>query len=311
MRELMVPGWKGFDNRRSYWAYLFARLKPGVSVEQARAAMNGVYRPIINDVEAPLQKGMSDQTMARFRARTLVVEPGRRGQSQVHKEAKTPLILLFSITGIVLLIACANIANLLLARGAGRATEMAVRLSLGATPPPAARAAPHRVVRAGGARRDRGSRRGALDAGAHRLAAAGRRRGVAAVRASAARRALRGARCRSRPACSSGCFPRCTARKPDLVSAIKAQAGQPSGARAAARFRSTLVTAQIALSMALLISAGLFVKSLMNVSRVDLGVKVDNVVTFGLSPDLNGYDPRALAGVLRADRRRSWRRCPA
>jgi predicted permease len=88
-----------------------------------------------------------------------------------------------------------------------------------------------------------------------------------------------------------GLFPALHATRPDLVSAIKAQAGQPSGARAAARFRTTLVTAQIALSMALLISAGLFVKSLMNVSRVDLGVKVDNVVTFGLSPDLNGYDP--------------------
>ncbi len=72
MRALMVPGWKGFENRRSYWVYLFARLKPGVTIEQARAAMNGVYRPIINDVEAPLQKGMSDQTMARFRAKALV-----------------------------------------------------------------------------------------------------------------------------------------------------------------------------------------------------------------------------------------------
>ena len=85
MRELMVPGWKGFDNRRSYWAYLFARLKPGVTIEQARAAMNGVYRPIVNDVEAPLQKGMSDQTMARFKAKTLVRRTrDGAGQSSVH-----------------------------------------------------------------------------------------------------------------------------------------------------------------------------------------------------------------------------------
>jgi len=75
------------------------------------------------------------------------------------------------------------------------------------------------------------------------------------------------------------------------VSSLKGQAGQPSGARAAARFRTSLATAQIALSMALLVSAGLFTKSLMNISRVDLGVKVDNVIMFGLSPELNGYTP--------------------
>ncbi len=295
MRELMVPGWKGFDNRRSYWAYLFARLKPGVPVEQARAAMNGVYRPIINDVDAPLQKGMSDQTMARFKAKTLVVEPGRRGQSQVHKEAKTPLILLFSITGIVLLIACANIANLLLARGAGRATEMAVRLSLGAT---------RRQLLA------------QLLTESCVLAVLGGIAGLVVARWTLALIAsllpadgagafqfeiqlpvvLFAAVISIATGLLFGLFPALHATKPDLVSAIKAQAGQPSGARAAARFRSTLVTAQIALSMALLISAGLFVKSLINVSRVDLGLKIDNVITFGLSPDLNGYDPaRSMA----------------
>src|SRR5262249_30845655 len=88
-----------------------------------------------------------------------------------------------------------------------------------------------------------------------------------------------------------GLFPAWHSTKPDLVSAIKAQAGQPSGARAATRFRTSLVTAQIALSMALLMCAGLFVKSLSNVSRVDLGIKVDNVITFAISPGLNGYEP--------------------
>ena len=185
MRAQMVPGWKGFENRRSYWMYVFARLKPGTTIEQARAAMNGVYRPIINDVEAPLQKGMSDQTMARFRARALMIDEGRRGQSQVHEEARTPLILLFAITGIVLLIACANIANLLLARGAGRATEMAVRLSHWRRPPSLAGAAAHRVVRARGAGRAGRSSRCPVDAGLDRLARAAGRLIVASVRAAA------------------------------------------------------------------------------------------------------------------------------
>ena len=57
MREVLLPGWKGLDNRRSYWAYVFGRLKPGVSLEQARAALEVPYRAIITDVEAPLQTG--------------------------------------------------------------------------------------------------------------------------------------------------------------------------------------------------------------------------------------------------------------
>jgi predicted permease len=135
MRALMEPGFtatNGFENRRSYWAYLFARLKPGVSIDQATVAINGPYHAIVNDVEAPLQKGMSEQTMQKFKAKQITTEAGNRGQSSFDNEARTPLIILLSVTVTVLLIACANIANLLLVRGAGRAAEMAVRLSIGA-----------------------------------------------------------------------------------------------------------------------------------------------------------------------------------
>src|SRR5438445_286146 len=131
MRGFSQP-FKGFDNRRSYWAYLFARLKPGVSIEQARVALATPYHAIVNDVEAPLQKGMSPQTLARFNAKPILLDPGARGQSSVSREAKAPLSLLLGVTAFVLIIACANIANLLLARGAARASEMAVRLSIGA-----------------------------------------------------------------------------------------------------------------------------------------------------------------------------------
>jgi predicted permease len=290
MRAQMSPGWKGFDSRRTYWAYLFARLKPGVSIDQARTALNNLYHPIINDVEAPLQKGMSDQTMARFRAKTIGVDPGYRGQSSIHREAKTPLLFLLTVTAIVLLIACANIANLLLARGAGRATEMAIRLSLGA-------GRRHLLVQ--------------LLTESCVLAVLGGLAGLVVARWTMALVAsllppdashmlafeLQGRVILFAAALSIatgfifGLFPAWHSTKPDLVSAIKAQAGQPSGARSAARFRTSLVTAQIALSMALLMCAGLFVKSLTNVTRVDLGVKIDNVVTFGISPDLNGYEP--------------------
>jgi len=290
MRGLMLPGWKGFEDRQTYWAYLFARLKPGVTIEQARASLNGVYRPIITDVEAPLQKGLSDQSMAKFKARVIGIENGARGQSSIHREAKTPLLFLLTVTGIVLLIACANIANLLLARGAGRATEMAVRLSLGAT----RRQLLLQLLTESCVLAVLGGIAGLMVA-----------RGTMGLVASLlppdavntlefelqGRIVLFAGVLSIATGIIFGLFPAWHSTKPDLVSAIKAQAGQPSGARAAARFRTSLVTAQIALSTALLMSAGLFVKSLSNVSRVDLGIKVDNVIVFGVSPGLNGYTP--------------------
>jgi len=288
MRGLMSPGWEGFENRRSYWAYLFARLKPGVSIEQARTAMNALYRPIVNDVEAPLQEGASEQSMKRFREKPIVLEPGQRGQSSTHEEASTPLMLLFGITGIVLLIACANIANLLLARAANRSLEMAVRLALGASRRQLlTQLLTESVLLA------------ILGGAVSLLVARWTLSGIGALLPPQASETLQlelqpsvvwfAAAMSIGTGLLFGMFPALHSTRPDLITTIRANTGQPSGARAAARFRTSLVTAQIALSMALLISAGLFIKSLVNVSRVDLGIKIDNLVVFGISPELNGY----------------------
>ena len=90
LRELMQHGGapKPFENRRSYWIYLFARLRSGTSIDRARAELNGQYHAIVNRIEAPLQEGMSEQTMKRFRAKTLTVEEGPRGQSTVRDEVR-------------------------------------------------------------------------------------------------------------------------------------------------------------------------------------------------------------------------------
>jgi predicted permease len=289
MRGFSQP-FKGFDNRRSYYLYLFGRLKPGVSIEQARVALAAPYHNIINDVEAPLQQGMSPQTMARFKARTLVLEPGPGGQSNVKNEAKTPLLLLLCVTAFVLLIACANIANLLLARSAARAGEMAVRLSIGA--------GRGRLVRQ-------------LLGESCLLALFGGLGGLLVAQwtlnlmmAILPKEATDTVAARVDPPVALfaaglavatgllfGLFPALHSTRPDLVSALKGTSGQPSGARSASRFRTILATTQIALSMALLVAAGLFIKSLVNVSRVELGLKAENVIMFAVSPALNGYTP--------------------
>src|SRR4029079_5642770 len=77
-----------------------------------------------------------------------------------------------------------------------------------------------------------------------------------------------------------GLFPAMHSTRSDLISAIRAGAGQIAGGRSAARFRAGSVSAQISLSMGLLIMSALFLKSLMNVSKVDLGIKVDEIATF-------------------------------
>lgn len=128
-----MRGRDNLDNRRSYWVYLFARLSPGVSINAARTGINVPFVAIINDVELALQQGSSDRTLERFAAKQIDLVAGARGQSELHREAVAPLFLLIGVTGVVLLIACVNIANLLLAKTAERAGEMAVRLSMGAT----------------------------------------------------------------------------------------------------------------------------------------------------------------------------------
>ena len=104
MMRFAWPGFNGFEDRKHYWAYLFARLKTGITLEQAASAINVAYHNIINEVETPLQK-MSEQTLARFKARQIELAWGNRGQSDLHTEARIPLILLLGVTGFVLLIA--------------------------------------------------------------------------------------------------------------------------------------------------------------------------------------------------------------
>jgi predicted permease len=297
MADAVNKGFPQFENRRRYWLYLFARLAPGVSMQRAQAQENVLYHNIVNNVEAPLQKGLSEHTLARFKAKTLTLSDGRRGQSSLHQETKTPLILLLGITLVVLAIACANIANLLLARAASRTLEMAVRLSLGGTRSRLlAQLLTESVLLA------------VLGGIAGLAFADGTLKGIVALLpgdvATTMAFSLSGHAIIFAGLLSMitgvlfGLFPALHSTRPDLVTALRDNSGKASSTRGATRFRSLLVTTQIALSMALLVSAGLFIKSLANVSHVALGIDTENVITFRVSPDLDGYKPAQYAQLF-------------
>src|SRR6266508_1819555 len=281
------------ENRRGYWVYLFARLRPGVALEQARTGLDAPYRAIINDVEAPLQEGLSDQTMARFKAKAIRVDPGSRGQSSVFADALAPLTLLLSVSALMLLVAGMNVANLLLARTAARSKEVATRLSIGAT-------------------RGRLVAQLLTESSVLGLVAAF----VSLLVAQWTMGLVRSLLPTDLPmvlkldtsamivttllslgvTVAIALFPALHAVRSSALSALKAQSGQPAGGRGAARFRIFVATAQIAVSMVLVVLAGLFTKSLANITHHDPGLKPDGLVMFGISPQRNGYTaPRAAA----------------
>ncbi|HXA50466.1 MAG TPA: ABC transporter permease, partial [Candidatus Acidoferrum sp.] len=234
--------------------------------------------------------------LAQFKAKKIILKPGEHGRGEMQDEARDPLTVLMGMAVLVLLIACANVANLQLARSVARTREMAIRLAMGAS---------------------RGQLVRQLLTESCLIAVAG---GVFGL--LAARWTLHAVIAMMPPATGMqgflseqidnrlllfcmgvsvatgllfGLFPALQASKADVVSTIKAQAGQVMGSRASNSFRRTLVTVQIALSLTLLISAGLFTKTLVNLSHIQVGIRTDHLLTFSLLPKLNRYsDERAV-----------------
>ena len=283
-----------FEDRRVHWTYLFARLQPGVSIDQAGAALAPLYRSILAEVEAPLQTGMSAPETARFLDRPLNVRAGRQGQSGMHENRsgqRTALFFLFGITAAVLLIACANVVNLLLARSAARTGEMAVRLALGASRRHllaqlltescllAVLAGAAGLVAAHWTLRLVWTLLPPLVADIFRAATLDPYVVVFTAAVSLA------------TAVVFGIFPALYATHGDPATAMKDVAERSSGAHSATRFRHGLVVAQLGLATTLLAVGGLFILNLHNVDRVDPGFRTEDVAAFRVSPELNGHGP--------------------
>jgi predicted permease len=297
LQELMQRGTSGeVESRHNYWLYVFARLAPGVTLERASAELNGLYAGILNEGEAPAmtvqelqQLQQRSATLDQFRERRIEFSPGARGRSNLPDTAGQPLTLLLGVTALVLLIVCVNIANLLLARGVSRGGEMATRASLGASRGALVRqllAESFVLIGIGGIASL------AVAAGVVRLITAllprGTALGLAPELSSAAMSFAAGASLVT--VLVFGLVPALRVSAANPAHAMRIHAARSSGGKNAARFRTALTTAQIAFSMVLLVLAGLFTKSLMNVVREDPGMDVETIVSFGITPRLNGYD---------------------
>ncbi len=287
----MTPGWNGTDRWNDYWVYVFARLKPGVTKVQAEAALNIPYHGLVDVQANEMKSSMPAADIARFRQSKLSLAEGRQGASSTRDEARVPLLILMASTVFVLLIAIANTANLLLARSAQRRKELAIRTALGAGRGSIMR----QVLAEAMALAVAGGIAGiifALWTVNFMVASTGDGRPSEDLTAQLDWRALLfavGVSLLTGLLC--GLYPAWESARTSVAGVLKDQAANVSAGLGAARVRKALVCGQVTVSALLLIPTGLFLKSLVNLTRVDLGINTENVLTFHISPELNGYKP--------------------
>jgi predicted permease len=266
-------------------------LKPELSPDQATDAFAPVYRQIL-ETELPLAGRFSAETQQRFLDKRMLMDPGSRGRNILQSGVKQPLLVLMGMVGLVLLIACANVANLLMARGAARQREIAIRMAVGA--------GRWRLVRQFLVE----SLTLSLIGGVVGLVVASWTIGVLvgsipeSIGAIGLSASLDGRLLAFTLALSVltgllfGVMPAMKATRLNLESTLREQGSSVSGGLSQVRFRKSLVVSQVVLTAVLLVGAGLFARSLNNLKQLDLGLRPDHLVAFSIQPELNGYSPQ-------------------
>jgi predicted permease len=296
MTPLMTEYGETLDQWNDYWMTLLARRKPGVSEKQAEAGINAAYKPLLEEQLPQIKSAWNEKKRQQFLDKKIELALGAHGRTVLQRDSGGSIITLFVMVGLVLLIACTNVANLLLARGASRQREFAIRTAMGASR--------SRMIRqlfiesllcAFG-----GGVMGILlgtwlmriltpivieNAGIQGLTDS-LDKGVLGFALAAT--ALSGI--------FFGLLPAWRVTRVGVTDVIKDQGSTSSASVSHVGFRKLLVAGQVAFTMLLLAGAGLFVRSLWNLRNQDLGMRTDNVITFSVQPILNGYDlPRSIA----------------
>ncbi|HSE97807.1 MAG TPA: ABC transporter permease, partial [Blastocatellia bacterium] len=288
-QSLVMPGEPYINKPGVWWLQVIGRLKEGATEEQARASLD-----VILQQSVAAYKPTSDQKRDIPRLETT---SGSRGLSEARKSFSDPLFILSCVVGLVLLIACANVSNLLLARAAARRKEIAMRLAIGASR--------IRLVR----QLLTESLLLALTGGALGLLLAFWTKDLLVAALPNTRPGLRiDAAIDLRvlgftvgvsllTGLLFGLVPAFRATRVDLTPILKDNAAGSIKGGSRSLLGKTLVIAQVAMSLVLLVGAGLFVRTLRNLENVDLGFNKENILLFRIDPTLNGYKGLAIADL--------------
>jgi predicted permease len=301
MVEWAIP-WRApiddLNNRKSVWLTIVARLKPGVSVAQAQASMGPLWHSLRAYELTLLKSTPSERFKKNFVDNsTIKVLDDSRGFSPSRTDLEKPLIILMSMAGLLVAMCAINVATLLLLRASARAREMAMRYALGA-------------------RRGRIVSQLLIEGGMLGLSGAVAGLAIAPVVARILVRLMTSADPGSEPYSSSvdtrvllftlglsvlasvlfSIAPVFHFMRPDLVNALRQNTGTLS--KESQRFRKLAVGAQIALSVMLLGGAGLFVRTLDNLRRQQVGFEIGHLITFTLNPSSSGYGEDRILQIV-------------
>jgi predicted permease len=277
--------------RKDHWVAILGRLKPGVSRAQAQASLQPIFTPLLQE-DAKLQEmNLARPRTKQFLEKPLLLADGAQGRQVVQPGAEEPLLVLLGMVALVLLIACANLASLLVARGEARQREIAVRLAMGA-----ARA---RLVRQ-------------LLTESLMIGIAGGAAGLAfaswclntMVSVIPSDGGMVGLTAKLNPSVLwfaaaitiatsvlFGLAPALRATRVNLQTTLKDQGSSVSEGRSNIRLRKVLIISQVALTAVLLVGAGLLGRTLMNLEHANIGLNTENILQFSVEPDLNGEKP--------------------
>lgn len=287
MQEQVMPGDHRLNDVEASWLILMGRLKPGLSLQQAQARMDVVYQRVATSGFAARFTELDNQKA--LRENKIEVSSGARGLSQFRHNFSKPLWLLMGIVGLVLLIACVNVANLMLARSASRRKEIAVRLAVGASAPRMFRQLITESVLLS-----------LIGGGLGLLFAQWGTRGLLAIARSGSAVpldtspdplvlaftlgvcVLTGILFGMAPALHSG--------RVELTEALNATARGEASSVSRWSTGRVLVAAQVALSMVVLFAGGLLVHSLRNLRNVNTGYERRHLLLLNVNPRTVGYD---------------------